>query len=262
MNKGTNFRFQDVIVIMCAVVMLFAVILPAWTGSAGRSRRAVCSNNMKLIGVGLEMWRKNAKTGRYPTWDMPSFAGGGDLGPWCEMIAMVDPFTPENIEANRYYLESVGMPPEDFSKTVDSMKIFRCPADHPHPHRINEERSAAWGFDAYKYSYTLCVAVSGRTYRCPIYASDASSQVLSPDGVWSFSENLSGYYLNDPGNSYDTGGWYCNTVGYFHKNDSANFVLRDGHVENHRWDWDQGLPDTEDIYYGKPGESYSAYYAF
>ena len=247
-----NFRFQDLVAVMCIVLMLCAVVLPAWTGSAGRSRRAVCSNNMKLIGVGLEMWRKNAKTGRYPTWDMPSFAGGGDLGPWCEMIAMVDPFTPENIEANRYYLESVGMPPEDFSKTVDSMKIFRCPADHPHPHRINEERSHAWGFDPYRYSYSINTAVATRSGGAPTYAEDASSQVLSPDGLWTWSMNLSGYYVDDPSGPFSYPSWSCNTVGYFHKGNSANFVLRDGHVENHRWNPEEGLPDTEDNYFMEP----------
>ena len=199
-------------------------------------------------------------TGRYPTWDMPWFpgTGDGDLGPWCEMIGMVYPFTPENIEANRIYLEHSGMPPEDFSKTVDSMKIFRCPADHPHPHRINQERADAWSFNPLEYSYTLCSPLADR--RHGLFAEDPSGQVLSADGVWTWSHNFSGYYVDDPDRPFNDPTWYCNTVGYFHKDSSANSVLRDGHVENHRWDSGEGLPDTDDIYFGEPGESYDVFY--
>ncbi len=257
MDSRLSFRFQDVVVIVCAVLMLFAVILPAWTGSAGRSRRAVCSNNMKLIGVGLENWRRNAETGSFPFWDLPGFDGtsDGDLNPWCEMIGMVYPFTPENIEAERDHLESLGMPPEDFSKTVDSMEIFRCPADHPHPHRINEDRANEMGhYNTFEYSYTLNVLLHG-----PIVAKDASSQVLSADGVWTWSLNLSAHYIGDPGYPWNYPTWRCNTVGYFHKDNSANFILLDGHVENHRWDPVEGLPDTEDIYFWEPGESHDAH---
>ncbi len=259
MDKHMNFRFQDVIVIVCAVAMLFSAILPAWKGSAGTSRVAVCMNNMKLIGVGLENWRRNAQTGRYPFWDLPGFDGtsDSDLNPWCEMIGMVYPFTPEIIEAERDYLEYIGMPPEDFSKTVDSMKIFRCPADHPHPHKINKDRANEMGvYKPFEYSYTLNVLLT----HPPVLARDASSQVLSADGVWTWGHNLSAHYIGEPAHPWNYPGWWSNTVGYFHKNDSANLVLRDGHVENHRWDPAEGLPDTEDIYFGEPGESHDAHY--
>jgi hypothetical protein len=219
-------------------------------------------NNMKLIGVGLELWRENA--GRYPGFDYPAtpLCSSPDLGPWCDVLALTEPiFGRENLEANKDWLEAYGHPLEFFIRTVDHIKIFRCPADHPHPHRINEERSRAWGFwraddeDGYQYSYAISTTSVFKQYH-----PRADNQILSADGVWTWSQNLSGYYLHDPSNSYDAGGWWCNTVGYFHRSNSANFVLRDGHVENHRWDPAEGLPDTEDIYFGEPGESYDAFY--
>ncbi len=257
--ESAKFRLKEVVILLFVAGMVFSLLLPVLAENIRTSRMAVCSNNLKLIGVGLEMWRKNAMTGRYPTWDMPILASGGDLGPWCEMIGMVYPFTLENIEANRFHLEYSGMPPEDFSKTVDSMKIFRCPADHPHPHRINQERADAWSFNPLEYSYTLCYALAKRS-GYPIFAKDPSSQVLSADGVWTWSHNFSGYYVDDPDNPFNDPNSFCNTVGYFHQSDSANFVLRDGHVENHRWDPQEGLPDTQDVYFGEPGESYDAFY--
>jgi len=209
-------------------------------------------NNMKLIGVGLEMWRKNAVTGRYPGWDMPGFDGTSsrDLNPWCRMIGMVYPFTPEIIEANRDYLESGGMPPEDFSKTVDSMDIFRCPADHPHPHRINQERSDAWAFNPYEYSYTINVNVVWKNYH-----SEVHKQVLSADGLWPWGMNLSGIWVDDPSAGWNHPSWLSNTVGYWHREGGANFLLRDTHVETHRYP-----PDTNEIFFGEPGESLHAFY--
>ena len=256
--ESAKFRLKELVILLCVVGLVFPLLVPVLAENIRTSRMAVCMNNMKLIGVGLENWRRNAETGRYPKWDLPGFDGtsDSDLNPWCKMIGMVYPYTPEIIEAERDYLEWKGVPPEDFSKTVDSMKIFLCPADHPHPHRINEDRANEMGvYNPFEYSYTLNVLLRGL-----IVAKDASSQVLSADGVWTWSYNLSAHYIGEPGYPWNYPSWWSNTVGYFHKDNSANFVLRDGHIENHRWDPSEGLPDTEDIYFGEPGESHDARY--
>ncbi len=260
--ESAKFRLKELVILLCAVGLVFPLLVPVLAENIRTSRMAVCMNNMKAIGVGLEMWRKNAKTGGYPIDDLPGFGGTSrsDLNPWCEMIGMVYPFTPENIEAERDYLESMGMLPEDFSKTVDSMHVFRCPADNPHPHRINEGRADDFGYNPFEYSYTLSAWVVGTKDILPLYAKDASGQILSADGLWDWSVDLTGYYVDDPGHQWNSPTWRSNTVGYLHGNDSANFVLRDGHVENHRWDPAQGLPDTEDVYFREPGEDHNHYH--
>ncbi len=257
MNKGMNFRFQDLIAVMCIVLMLCAVVLPAWTGSAGRSRRAVCWNNMKLIGVGLELWRQNP--GRYPNWDYSNtgLCSNPDLGPWCDALALKEPiFARENLEANRERLEADGYSLEFFIRTVNHTKIFRCPADHPHPHWINEGRSRAWNFwraddeDGYQYSYAIGVASVSKQYHAR-----ADSQILSADGLWPWGMNLSGIWVTDPSAGWNYPSWLSNTVGYWHGRGGANFLLRDIHVETHEYP-----ADTNQIFFGEPGESLHAFY--
>ena len=255
MNGHFRFRLQDLIVILCVFLLMAAVVMPMWTVSARRSRAAVCRNNMKLIGVGLELWKQNA--GRYPPWSMPHIVGGNpNLGPWPDMLAMQKGFDAANLEAHKSYLESRDLSPEDFTKTVDEDKIFMCPADHPHPHHINEDRARAWNFwrsddeDGYQYSYTLSMSCVDKKYH-----GQTDDQILSADGLWDWGMNLSGVWVNDPNASWDTPHWYSNTVGYWHKGGSANLLLRDLHVEIHKYP-----PDTNEVFFGEPGESLDAYY--
>ncbi len=254
MDYQRRFRFQDLIVIACVGLMMLALVMPAWTTSARRSRAAVCRNNLKLIGVGLELWKEHA--GRYPPWDIPSMAGGNpNIGPWPDMLLMQKGFDAANLEAHRAWLEgSFGLQPEDFIKTVDDDKIFICPADHPHPHRINEGRARAWGFwrsddkDGYEYSYGINSPVVQSKYHAR-----ADQQVLSVDGLWSFTINLSAAWVHDPNAGFDSPSWYSNTVGYWHKGGSANLLLRDLHVEIHKYP-----PDTSEIFFLEPGEDINA----
>ena len=170
---------------------------------------------------------------------------------------MQDPYTPENIESHRQQLTNAGLPPEYFIKTVDDDKIFMCPADHAHPHKINAARSAAWGFwrsdeqDGYEYSYAIAAYVNSAKYH-----PRADQQVLVPDGLWDFTINLSAAWVTNPNVSFDSPSWYCNTVGYWHKRNSANFLLRDLHIENFEYP-----PDTNKIFYLTPGEDINGYNA-
>jgi len=249
MNSNSRFRLTDLVIGICIFILFATAILPAVFCSAGRSREAVCRNNLKLIGVGLELWRQHAD--KYPFADSPGFGGNNQsLDPWLDALNLRNAYTPENLEAHRRSLQEWGYKPEDFIKTIDDDKIFLCPADHSRPHRINKERANAWGFNPYEYSYALAYSA---------YAQDfdlrADKQMLSADGVWDWSENLSCFWINDPNASFSTGGWYCNTVGYWHKKNSANLLLRDLHVENHKYP-----PDTTKVFVWESGESLNVFH--
>jgi hypothetical protein len=236
-----------------------AILLPALSMAREKARQATCTGSMKQIGIALEMWKDNAQTGRYPFWDSGAFGGPGDLNPWCEMIAMAGGYTWESIEANRAGLEALNMPPEDFQRCIDNTDVFKCPSDNPHPHRINQDRASAWGFNTFDYSYTICVALA--TSGTPIYAKDASSQILSADGVWTWCQNHSAYYLDDPNSLWNDPSWYCNCIGYFHGNaTSAIVVRRDNSVKSLRWGNRGSGISTDDVFFGRPGESLTAFY--
>jgi hypothetical protein len=249
MNKNLCFKLADLLGVTCILILFSAAILPAVFYSAGRSREAVCRNNLKLIGVGLELWRQNAN--KYPMWDMVGLISESpDLAPWPDALTMTSPYTADNLEAHRRDLTAAGFLPEYFIKTVDDSKIFRCPGDQPSPHRINKERAFAWSMGPYEYSYAITNAAS-------FGANDQKSdkQILALDGTWDWSQNLSCYWINNPNAHFDTGGWYCNTVGFWHKKNSTNLIMRDLHVENHIYP-----PDTTKVFVWESGESLNVFH--
>jgi hypothetical protein len=251
MSANTRFRLIDLVILAVIAMMFGAVIMPAVFCSAGRSRESVCRNNLKLIGTGLELWKQHA--GRYPFYDYPS---GQDLQPWPDILVMQGGYTSQRLQGMSTILQyNFHLTPEDFIKTVDDDKIFMCPSDRPHPHRINEGRSFAWGFwrsgeeDGYEYSYAIAMyTMYGK------YHQRADQQVLVPDGLWDFTINLSGAWVTDPNAYFSTPNWYSNTVGYWHKRNSANFLFRDLHIENHTYP-----PDTNKVFYLNPGEDINGY---
>jgi len=254
MNNSSRFRLADLFIVICIFLLLGAFILPAVFCSAGRSRESVCRNNLKLIGTGLELWKQHAE--RYPHHDFVGIlCSAPDLAPWLDAMTLQKFYTPENLEAHRTQLSNQGISPETFTKTIDDDKIFMCPSDHRHPHRINQSRSYAWNFwrsaadDGYEYSYAL----SFHTYYAKFHQR-ADQQMLSADGLWTWSHNFSGDWVTNPNLSFDSPTWYCNTVGYWHKRNSANILLRDLHVENHKYP-----PDTTKVFQWESGESLYIY---
>jgi type II secretory pathway pseudopilin PulG len=248
----------ELLVVVAIIAILMAILLPALHMAREKAREARCISNMKQIGIALELWKNAAATGWYPQHDMPT---GNLLNSWCDMIAMNGRFTREWVAANRDFLKSAKQPQEDFGKYVDALDIYNCPGDKPHPHRINEGRARAWNFwrdddnDGYEYSYTICYAATKRNAVGPIEAKDASGQMLSADGVWTWTENLSGYYLDSPNNAWNNPTWYCNTVGYFHRGGkAATVVCRDNSVKSIAWgSGGRGL-NMYEVFCGEPGE--------
>jgi hypothetical protein len=244
MNDRVCFGLTDLVVVVCILLLLGAIVVPTVFCFAGRSRESVCRNNLKLIGTGLELWQQHA--GRYPFYDYPS---GQDLQPWPDILVMQGGYTPQKLLAMSTILQqNFHLTPEDFIKTVDDDKIFMCPSDHPHPHKINQQRSSSWAFNDYVYSYTLSYPMQQARYH-----TRADQQLLSADGLWPWSHNFSGEWVTNPNASYDTGGWWCNTIGYWHKGNSANVLLRDLHIQSYKYP-----PDTTKVFAYEPGEALNA----
>ena len=258
-NQRSAFTLVELLVVVAIIAILMAILLPALSLAREKARQAACTGNIKEIGLGLTMWKDSSSTDRYPFWDSGALGEPGDLNPWCEMISMWGEYTGENIEGNRSGFTALGMPPEDFSKCIDNIDVFKCPSDKPHPHRINIDRAASWGLNTFDYSYTICVALATRGNTT--IAKDASAQILSVDGVWTWCQNHTAYYLDDPDCPWNNPTWYSNCVGYFHGNSTrAVVVCRDNSAKTIRWGHQGNSINTDLIYFGQPGENLNAFY--
>jgi prepilin-type N-terminal cleavage/methylation domain-containing protein len=256
--KRQGFTLVELLVVIAIIAILMAILLPALSLAREKAREARCIGNIKQISLGLEMWQNSALTGWYPQHDMPS---GNELNPWCDMIAMERRYTREWVLANRNYLEGARQPPEDFQKVIDNMEIYKCAGDKPHPHRINEGRSRAWNFwkdaenDGFRYSYTLAYAPTKRDAYGPKINKNPSGQMITSDGLWTWTECFNAHYLDDPNNAWNNPAWFTNTMGYFHGNHTRCMVAcRDNSAKAIRWGNNGNAIDTNDVFIGEPGE--------
>ena len=219
-KKNNGLGLLELFAIIFIFLFMMSLAFPAVIQLSSRQRSVICQDNLKKLGVALNLYFNDYK--EYPVWDKP-------IGP--KLNSFID-----------WALKEGGY--------VEDEQIFRCPADNPHPSRVNKERARAWNYNPFEYSYGISsVAVYGKIHE------QRARQILSGDANWSWMHNLSGYYLL--GLPWHTPLWYSNTVAYRHKNNSANFLFHDGHVEGFEarfWLGKQTKPDTNEIFFGRPGE--------
>ncbi len=275
-----GFTLVELLVVVAIIAILMAILLPALSMAREKAREAACLANIRHIGAALTLWFNNAN--RYPRWGhgTTQLTGAPNLGPWTDALALGSPpwdpevFTQANLEKNRAWLEKrpeAGRV-EDFIKCVDSSAIFMCPSDNPHPHRINEERARGWGNwrtaqnDGFEHSYGVGVGLTidghgghekddgswgGHTFH-----KNVSGQVLAADAVWNWIQNFSAAYVEDPDSTFNTDGWWCNCIGYYHGGrDRANVLCRDGSSKSVNYKNVTKKGAVKDIFFGGPRES-------
>ncbi len=256
-KRSRGFTLVELLIIIMVAAFLISLLVPAFTDFGQQSRISVCANNLKEIGFALEIFYRDHN--HFPPWDMPGLAGTShsQLNPWPNILLTKPPYDDEEgLKWDPLWSMRFDYFPE---KLLDKEQLFHCPKDNPHPSRVNKDRANAWGFKPYEYSYGIAAPAS--VYSSPGFHKEKSRQILSADSNWTWMQNLSGDYLL--GRPYDYPSWYCNTVAYRHKNNSANFLFRDYHVENHRAKFEgsrQIAPDTEKIFFGYPGEPFNVFH--
>lgn len=243
-NKNcSGFSLIDLIAVILAIVIPLASLSAKLIIGNNKAKEARCIGSMKQIGLGLDMWYNITEA--YPPPDISFMSENKRIASWPEMLLLGGPFNAANIEKNRERLTGIGTPPEHFVKVIGDPTIFLCFSDHPHPHKMNEERARAEGYwlektkDGYPYSYAISMAAikkqSGNEKGELVneFHKDVSSQILASDGVWTSAYNFSAAYITDPKSKYDEDGDWCNRVGYFHgSKNRAVVVMRDDSVKN------------------------------
>lgn len=124
------FTIIELLVVMAIISALVAILLPALSSSRERARVAVCTSNMRQIGIGLTAYRADAEPYRLP-WYVPWFDGSSRQWGSGTGYGGVQPPAPREVPSiptalrplNRYVGVSRG------GQGVD--KVFHCPADGP-----------------------------------------------------------------------------------------------------------------------------------
>ena len=257
------FTLVELLVVVAIIAVLMAILLPALSMVRDKARQAKCISNQKQQYTALEMWYQHA--GKYPPAGLFAVVPRGDhLSGWPDVLAMEGEVTLENLEYvfERSYWD-FDWNVEDFTKTIDSLEVFMCPSDDPHPHRLNTDRTEAWDLDTYEYSYgmsinlSVCLASTSEfeEHFPSMLDKDASSQILTADGTFMAVYNFRATYVDEPDCAWNSPYWFSNSVAYRHNYTSADLVCRDGSLKSVRYGHDGSGIDTNDIFFWERGES-------
>lgn len=125
-RSGKGFTLVEVLVVIAIVGLLFALLLPAIQGAREAARRMQCQNNMKQLGIALQLFHDTQRTFPASGWTM---AGPGNpKGKYVGWRPMVLPYL-EQENVFRLYDNSLNWW-EGTNLAVASIPIpiFRCPS--------------------------------------------------------------------------------------------------------------------------------------
>jgi hypothetical protein len=113
------FTRSDLCVVLSVLTLLALVVLPALANTRPRSARVICANNLRQIGMGLQLWGNDFND--QPPWEVPArLPGAGGFGG--------GPGTMQHSLAPNVWLHLAWI-----SNEVATPKIYLCPSDSGRP---------------------------------------------------------------------------------------------------------------------------------
>jgi len=225
MERGekNGFTLIELLVVVAIIAILASMLLPALSRARDRARQAVCTSNLKQIGLAVFMYADSYKDA------IPTYAAEGDA--WQCFAGLLDPFVS-------------GLP---LNTTRGYSKVWRCPADREN---IKASKTIGWN--------TLTYGINKALYNRPGYMASASywptrrnfcrlGRLQAPDKTLYIAEHGREEGQPHTWNNQHTGivgpsvsgGWY--QLGNFHGGASntamTNILYADGHVESKSNSW-------------------------
>jgi len=246
------FTLVELLVVIAVIAILASLLLPALAGAKARARGAVCSNNLKQLGLACVLYADDFND----RW--PYNLGRGQIKQWVAKNWLWNWTTPvmswenDSDNTNRVLLTAGGIGPYT-ARTAD---IYRCPSD-----QVVSPLQAALGWTYRVRSISMNAMIgdagsyteSGSNVNNPEYVQFfKSTQVPRPAQIFVFIEEHpdsinDGYFLNH----IESQTWTDLPASYH--NGAANLSFADSHVEIHKW---------VDVRTKPPSQAYAAHLPF
>jgi prepilin-type N-terminal cleavage/methylation domain-containing protein len=126
--ENAAFTLIELLVVIAIIAILAAMLLPALSAAKERAQRTYCLNNMKQLGLALNMYANDNND--FMPW--PNWGGGAGVGP-AGWLYLGDPNSPVNLTSADMSMWSTGRVANlktgvywQYTPTPD---IFMCPVD-------------------------------------------------------------------------------------------------------------------------------------
>lgn len=257
------FTLLELLVVIAIMAALVALLLPALNGARERGRGAYCLNNLRELGLALQIYaddHDDALPYNMGADGIHKTVAAQEYLNWANDVMSWD-LEPEN--TNTMLLAIGGLGPY----VAGVPKVFKCPSDNV---LSTVQKKAGWRERVRTYSMNAMLGNAGEFMKGAVNTNNPGyrqflrmGDVPEPSRIFAFVEEHpdsidDGYFIN----KFYSHEW-IDLPASFH-NGGANFAYADGHAEARRWRCSSTMPaprpDAADLPFTIPANQRGDFY--